>query len=139
MASAPEPALEYSSCGHAAEQTKAGGVPAARRVEGQAGPRSVLRQRTRPALEHDKQLAVVDAGRVGSGALGGARFRVESTSDPRLSHATRLMAALVYLDSRFERLEPSFVTELIEGRGRARRPTPPPRPRLDAKAGRHRC
>ena len=84
------------------------------------------------ALEHEKQLAVVDAVEWAVERWA-SRDRVEPTAtDPRAAHAERLIAALVYLDSRFARLEPAFVTELIDAV--AASPEGSPSPRLDAKA-----
>ena len=47
--------------------------------------------------------------------LCSTRERVEpSAADPRAAHAARLIAALVYLDPRFARLDPAVVTQAIE-------------------------
>ncbi len=82
------------------------------------------------ALVHEKQLAVLDAV---EWAAERWTLREGPAGDPRATHAARLVAALVYLDPRFERLDPAFVIELID------RVVDPPLalatgPRLDAKA-----
>jgi hypothetical protein len=85
------------------------------------------------ALDHDKQLAVVDAVEWAAERWSSSDLADRSATDPRPAHAARLIAALVYLDARFERLDPRFVSEVIDGVA-----TPPapgqPGPRLDAKA-----
>jgi hypothetical protein len=82
------------------------------------------------ALDHDKQLAVVDAVEWAAERWATRELIAAGSADPRAAHATRLVAALVYLDARFERLDPAFVTQVIED---VTRPTPAGR-RLDAKA-----
>jgi hypothetical protein len=85
------------------------------------------------ALDHEKQLAVVDAVEWAVERWA-SRDRVEpAAADPRLAHATRLIAALLYLDPRFEGLQPNFVTEIIEAVAGAP-PEGADRPQLDAKA-----
>lgn len=56
-----------------------------------------------------------------------------ATADPRSIHTAQLITALVYLDSRFARLTPSFVAEVIDRLASAPADGPAG-PRLDAKA-----
>ncbi|HWZ93046.1 MAG TPA: hypothetical protein VNW92_29510 [Polyangiaceae bacterium] len=85
------------------------------------------------ALDHEKQLAVVDAVEWAVERWA-SRDRVEPiTVDPRAAHAAHLIAALAYLDSRFQRLDGAFVTQLIEAVAAAP-PEAQDGPRLDAKA-----
>src|SRR5260221_10866851 len=57
------------------------------------------------ALDHEKQLAVVDAVEWAVERWA-SRDRVEaSAADPRAAHAAHLIAALVYLDARFQSLD----------------------------------
>ena len=85
------------------------------------------------ALDHEKQLAVVDAIEWAVERWA-SRDQVEpSSADPRAAHASHLIAALVYLDSRFQRLDQAFVTQLIEAVAAAS-PEAQDEPRLDAKA-----
>jgi hypothetical protein len=85
-------------------------------------------------LLHEKQLAVVDAVEWAVERWASRDLAPPSSTDPRAAHAARLIAALMYLDPRFERLEPAFVTQLMENVASA----PPDElhegPRLDAKA-----
>jgi hypothetical protein len=101
-------------------------VKAQRGASRTAAPRDV-------ALDHEKQLAVVDAVEWAVERWA-SRDQVEpSTADPRAAHAAHLIAALVYLDSRYQRLDRAFVTQLIEAVA-ATSPEAHGGPRLDAKA-----
>lgn len=85
------------------------------------------------ALEQEKQLAVVDAIEWAAERWASPDLVEPGATDPRPAHAARLVAALVYLDARFERLEPAFVTRIIEDVA-GTSPAEQRRPRLDAKA-----
>ena len=84
-------------------------------------------------LDHDKQLAVVDAIEWAVERWASRDLVERSATDPRAAHANRLIAALIYLDPRFERLELPFVTQVIETVASAPSDTVTG-PRLDAKA-----
>ena len=91
------------------------------------------------ALDHEKQLAVLDAVEWAVERWTSHELAPPSITDPRQAHATRLIAALIYLDSRFAHLEPAFVSRVIsrvvdfEDPASAA-PDGPSLPRLDAKA-----
>lgn len=88
-------------------------------------------------LDHEKQLAVVDAVEWAVERWTSRDLVEPSTADPRAAHARRLIAALVYLDSRFSTLQTAFVTQLIEavaGAPQEGSPKGSPGPQLDAKA-----
>lgn len=85
------------------------------------------------ALVHEKQLAVLDAVEWAAERWTLHEGRLDDATDPRATHAARLVAALVYLDPRFARLDAAFVIDIID------RVVDPPLtlatgPRLDAKA-----
>jgi len=65
------------------------------------------------ALDHEKQLAVLDAVEWAVERWTSREFATPGSTDPHRAHAARLIAALIYLDSRFARLEPVFVTQVI--------------------------
>jgi hypothetical protein len=101
-------------------------LKAARRTSHETSPRAA-------DLHHEKQLAVVDAVEWAVERWASRDSAPPNATDPRAAHAARLIAALVYLDARFERLKPGFVTQVIEGV--ASSPTSEHEvPRLDAKA-----
>lgn len=85
------------------------------------------------ALVHEKQLAVLDAVEWAVERWCSRAEISEAVADPRPTHSAHLIAALVYLDPRFERLDAAFVTDIID------RVVDQPvasnsGPRLDAKA-----
>ena len=85
------------------------------------------------ALDHDRQLAVVDAVEWAAERWASRQHAPPGAPDPCPAHAARLIAALTYLDARFQGLEPRFVTELIDGVASPAE-TEHAGPRLDAKA-----
>jgi hypothetical protein len=85
------------------------------------------------ALDHHRQLAVVDAVEWAAERWASRELAPPGAPDPRPAHAARLIAALGYLDARFARLDPSFVTEVIDGVANPAQ-TEHAAPRLDAKA-----
>jgi hypothetical protein len=101
-------------------------IKARRRASDAGSPRA-------SAIEHEKQLAVVDAVEWAVERWASWDLVEPSATDPRPAHAARLIAALVYLDARFQRLDPAFVTRIIEDVA-GPRPAEPGRSRLDAKA-----
>jgi hypothetical protein len=101
-------------------------VKAARNVREPTAPHEA-------SLDHEKQLAVVDAVEWAVERWGSRDLVEPSASDPHAAHAKRLIAALVYLDERFARLEPALVTQVIE-RVAGPGPTAASEPSLDAKA-----
>ena len=86
---------------------------------------------TTAALDHEKQLAVVDAVEWAVERWASRDFLARPVADPRAAHAARLIAALTYLDPRFERLDPAVVTGIIDS---VATPGPDSPGRLDAKA-----
>jgi hypothetical protein len=66
------------------------------------------------ALDHEKQLAVVDAVEWAVERWGSRGLSEPHADDPQAAHAQRLIAALVYLDQRFARLDPGRVAQVIE-------------------------
>jgi len=101
-------------------------LKAERRARHEASSRAV-------ALDHDKQLAVVDAVEWAVERWASRDLVEASATDPRPAHAARLIAALAYLDERFQRLEPPFVTQVVE-RVASAFPDAQTGPRFDAKA-----
>jgi len=86
-----------------------------------------------PANDHDKQLAVVDAIDWAAERWSEPDLARPSTTEPHALHTAQLIAALVYLDPRFSRLDPRVVSEIIDRVANA--PSDASRgPRLDAKA-----
>ena len=89
------------------------------------------------ALDHEKQLAVVDAVEWAVERWGSPELAAPGTTDLRAAHAASLIAALIYLDSRFEHLEPAFVSQVISqviGDAESAPTEGASRPPLDAKA-----
>jgi hypothetical protein len=83
------------------------------------------------ARDHDRQLAVVDSVEWAAERWSEPELGRVPTAEPRALQTAQLIAALVYLDPRFSRLDPEFVAEIID------RVTDAPSlagPRLDAKA-----
>lgn len=66
------------------------------------------------SLDHEKQLAVVDAVEWAVERWASRDLALRAAADPRVAHAARLIAALVYLDPRFSALQVPFVTRVIE-------------------------
>jgi hypothetical protein len=66
-------------------------------------------------LDHEKQLAVVDAIEWAAERWADRDVAAQTAPDPKSWHAARLIAALTYLDARFDRLDPTFVTQVIDG------------------------
>jgi hypothetical protein len=85
------------------------------------------------ALDREKQLAVVDAVEWAAERWAARDLAPPNAPNPRAAHAVRLIAALVYLDARFARLDPSLVIQVVE-RVTSSSPAGDTGPRLDAKA-----
>lgn len=83
------------------------------------------------ARDHDKQLAVVDSVEWAAERWSEPELDRLPTAEPRALQTAQLIAALVYLDPRFSRLDPEFVAEIID---RVADAPSPAGPRLDAKA-----
>jgi hypothetical protein len=83
------------------------------------------------ARDHDKQLAVVDSVEWAAERWSEPDLAGLATAEPRALQTAQLIAALVYLDPRFSRLNPNFVAEIIERVANAHSQVGPS---LDAKA-----
>lgn len=83
------------------------------------------------ARDHDKQLAVVDSVEWAAERWSEPDLTGLTTAEPHALQTAQLIAALVYLDPRFSRLDPGFVAEILDRVANAHSQGGP---RLDAKA-----
>ena len=102
----PRPARMLLTKRKSAERRLLSTSKARRDLGSMASPASV-------ALDHEKQLAVLDAVEWAVERWTSRELATPGSTDPHHAHAARLIAALIYLDSRFARLEPVFVTRVI--------------------------